>query len=187
MPYRYDYKSLVCTIYVDFQTVSTYPPLPLPPRRFSRMNDVSFEPPVASPSPFGLSSVTVAELVIELPPGLAGQPPLVLVLVLLTEWRGVVVPLDVDGVVVGVLSAAAADAVAVLPMLVAGTKTVSAGPTRLCGSTCTASRLGVCARDVGVALADPIGLAVRLCGLLRKSSSGISSELRRNRHQIERV
>lgn len=41
----------------------------------------------------------MAELVIELPPGLAGQPPLVLVLALLTEWRGVAVPLvDVDGV-----------------------------------------------------------------------------------------
>lgn len=93
------------------QTVSMKPPLPapaplalLPPRRFSRINDVSFEPtaspsaPLAVPS-FGLSSVTVAELVIELLLGLTGPPPLVLVLALLTECLGVVAVLaDVEGV-----------------------------------------------------------------------------------------
>lgn len=103
--------------------------------------------------------MTVAELVIEVLPGLTGPPPLVLVLALLTECRGVVAVLaDVDGV----FGVPAADTFGVLcGAIVDSTTPVTVVGARLSGSTRAASREGVCVRDVAdVGAMD--GLAVRL-------------------------
>lgn len=136
------------------QTVSTAP------FRFSRINDVSLETPSlpdGSSSGFvGLSSsaVIVAELVMELVPGL----PL-----LLRDVRGVVVA--EEGEVIAVEVAAV------------GRNWGDVAGARLRGSTTIARREGVCEREAVVDVeCREDGLEVR--ELLRKSSMGISSELR---------